>query len=160
MAVPLIILEIPLLKRKFKFNRLSLIIGSLLPDLIDKPFLLLRLGSGRSFSHTLLFTFICGLIVFLASKKNQPISFCLLFGLVTHLMLDLPGIPIFYPLIIYHFEQLERPIDYWIKVLFTDPKVYLTEILGAIIVIFILINNKMFSVNSILKYLKTSAIEV
>ncbi len=156
MAIPLILCE--LLKKRFSLNRISLIIGSMLPDLIDKPLLILEIGSGRSFSHTLLFTFICFLIVFLASKENKPISFCLLLGLITHLLLDLPTVPLFYPFVLYDYDQLEQPVKVWFEVLFTNPLVYFTEIIGAIIFVFILVTNKLYSFQLMLNYLKTTPV--
>ena len=149
----MLIFEIPIIK-KYKINRWALIIGSLLPDIIDKPILLLGLGNGRFFSHNLLFIIISFLLVFLISKRNLEISFPFLIGLAIHLILDLPYVPLFYPFITYNFKTVEEPLKYWFNALFTNPIVLTTEIIGFAILIFILIHNKLYHTEDIKNYLK------
>ena len=156
MAIPLLISEIPIIK-KYKINRFALIIGSLLPDIIDKPLFLLGLANGRFFSHNLLFTIISFLIVFLVSKRNLEISLPFLAGMVLHLLLDLPYVPLFYPFITYKYIIVEEPLLYWFNALFTNPIVLSTEIIGIAILIFILIHNKLYHVEDIKNYLKGSS---
>ncbi|MFX1313393.1 MAG: metal-dependent hydrolase [Promethearchaeota archaeon] len=153
MAIPLLFSEIPIIK-KYKINRLALIIGSLLPDLIDKPIFLLGIGSGRFISHSLLFVIISFLIVFLISNRKLEISIPFLVGMSFHLILDLPNIPLFYPFIEYHFVIVKLPFFYWITTLFTNPIVLSTEIIGIIILIFIIIYNKLYHIEDIKNYLK------
>ncbi|MFX1573619.1 MAG: metal-dependent hydrolase [Promethearchaeota archaeon] len=155
MALPLLITEIPQIKR-FRINRFALIIGSLLPDIIDKPILLLGLGNGRFFSHNLLFIITSFLIVFFLSKRNLEISIPFLVGTSIHLILDLPYVPLFYPFISYEFIVVEEPVLYWFNTLFTNPIVLSTEIIGIAILIFILIHNKLYHVEDIKKYLNGS----
>ena len=97
-AVPLILLEIPYIKNRYKFNRIALVIGALLPDIIDKTLMLFKLSSGRGISHTLLFVVVSFIIVHLLVKRNYFISFPFLIGTLSHLILDLPEIPLFFPL--------------------------------------------------------------
>ncbi len=137
-------------------NRLVLIIGSMLPDVIDKSILFLRIGSGRGLSHTLLFVFLISGFLFLITKGNRTVSISFLIGLIFHLLLDLPDIPIFYPFIPYDFTMVHDPFPLWIHTLLTEPKVYITEILGSIILIFIVINNKLYTVKDFTNYLKTN----
>ncbi len=153
-AVPLSIFEIPLIKRKFEFNRFALIIGSLLPDIVDKSLLLINFGYGRGFSHTILFVLISFVILHLIVKRRTNISYPFLLGLIFHLILDLPEVPLFYPFIAYEFIVVEEPIGLWLYKLFNDPRVYLTEIVGILILVFILINNRLYTRKELVLFLK------
>ncbi len=155
-ALPLLIFEIPQIKNKYEVNRLALIIGSMFPDIIGKIFLFLKLDSGRGFSHSILFVSCCFLVLFFISKRNKSISVPFLIGCIFHLILDLPHVPLFYPFIYYEFPILEDPIEFWLEVLFTNPIVIITEIAGLIILLFIIINNKLYNTHSIIAFLKTN----
>jgi len=152
-AIPLLVFEIPRIKSYFNFNRLALIIGALLPDLIDKPILLLSLGSGRGYSHSMLFVALLYLTIFLISNKKTLIANSLAIGVLFHLLLDLPEVPLFAPFIQYNFEIIEDPIGYWINKLLLDPLVQSTEIIGLSGLVFILIHNKLFKFKKIFHYL-------
>ena len=152
-ALPLIFTEVPQIK-KLKINRFSLLIGSLLPDIVDKPLFLLGLGNGRFLSHNLLFITISFLIVYFSSKRNKAISFPFLAGLIFHLILDIPHVPLFYPLVSYEFHFVEEPLLYWIRQLWTNPFVLITEIIGLLFIIFILIKNKLYHIKEISDYLR------
>ncbi|MFX1502575.1 MAG: metal-dependent hydrolase [Promethearchaeota archaeon] len=152
-ALPLIITEVPSIK-KLKINKYSLIIGSLLSDIIDKPLFLLGFGNGRFFSHNLLFVVISFLIVHFFSKKNKSISFPFFIGLIFHLILDLPNVPFFYPFINYDFGVVEEPLLFWIRQLWTEPLVMITEGFGVLFIIYILIKNKLYYIDLISDYLK------
>jgi hypothetical protein len=153
-AAPLLIFELPLIKRKFEFNRFALIIGSLFPDIVDKSLLFMNLGVGRGISHTILFILISFVFLHLIVKRKMNISFTFLLGLIFHLMLDLPEVPLFYPFIAYDFIVVEEPIGLWLYKLFNDPRVYLTEIAGISILLFILINNRLFNRKDLVRFLK------
>ena len=121
----------------------------------------LNLISGRGFAHTLLFTLVSFSILFLITKGNKSISFPYLIGVIIHLILDLPAIPLFYPFVSYDFydyDPIEVSIWFWIYQLLTDPIVITTEITGIMIFIFIVINNKLYSVREISNYLKTNEV--
>ncbi len=152
-ALPLIIFEIPQIK-KFNLNRYTLIIGSLLPDIIDKPLLLLGLGAGRFLSHSLLFIFIIFLIVFGITKRNEKVALSLLIGMIFHVVLDLPDVPLLFPFISYEYIVLEDPFSVWVSALLTNPIVIITEISGILFIIFILIRNKLYQIKDIRNYLK------
>ena len=77
-----------------------------------------------------------------------------LLGLTFHLILDLPEVPLFYPFIAYEFIVVEEPIGLWFYKLFNDPRVYLTEITGVLILTFILINNRLFNPKDLVRFLK------
>ncbi|MHA1293103.1 MAG: hypothetical protein ACTSQJ_10575, partial [Promethearchaeota archaeon] len=59
----------------------------------------------------------------------------------------------------YEFIIVEAPLNLWLETLLTDPIIITTEIAGAIILIFIVINNKLYSISQIIDYLKTSRME-
>jgi membrane-bound metal-dependent hydrolase YbcI (DUF457 family) len=158
-AIPLLVFEIPRIKSFLNFNRLAIIIGALLPDLIDKPILLLSMGSGRGYSHSLLFVAILYLTVFLVMKNKTLIANSLAIGVLFHLLLDLPAVPLFAPFIQYNFEIIEDPILYWINKLLFDPLVQSTEIIGLSSLIFILIHNKLFKFKKIFHYLTQNNIK-
>ncbi|MFO8018026.1 MAG: metal-dependent hydrolase [Promethearchaeia archaeon] len=154
-AVPLVLFELPPIKRRLKVNRFALILGAFLPDIIDKFLLLLKISSGRGISHTLLFVGIVSLIAFFISKKNLAISIPFLSGNIIHLILDLPYVPLFYPFIPYDFSMVENPIGGWFYSLLHNPLIYGTELAGLGILIFIMVSNKLYSFNHIITYLKT-----
>jgi hypothetical protein len=151
-----LVFEIPRLKR-LNYNRIALIIGALLPDIIDKPFLFLGLGSGRFFSHSLIFIACAFLILFVFTRGNKRICYPFLIGMIFHIILDLPFVPLLFPFIFYEYETLEDPLAVFIRRLFTNPLVITTEISGIIILIFIIINNKLFTIKDILNYLKSNS---
>ena len=112
-----------LLRRRLKLKDMRLIaLGSMLPDIIDKPLTILGVGSGRFVAHSLLFT----IFVSLLSREVG-------FGCVIHLLLDriweepkvlfLPflGIP----------PTVHHTIYDFIKILLTDRTVQLGEVVGA-----------------------------
>ncbi len=153
-AIPLILFELPLVKKRFEFNRFALIIGSLFPDIIDKFLLFLNLGSGRGISHTILFILISFVILHFITKGRKSISIPFLVGMVVHLILDLPEVPLFYPFFMYEFIIIDDPFGLWLHTLLNNPVVYLTEITGILIFIFVLINNKLYNIKEITNYLK------
>ncbi len=147
------IFELPQIKKKFQFNRFALITGSLIPDLIDKALMFLSISSGRGYSHTLLFSVVSSLFVFLITKRSKAISISYFIGTLLHLLLDLPDVPLLFPFIPYDFTYIEDPFGFWLYKLLHDPFTYITEISGLIILIFVIIINKLFSFNKITVYL-------
>lgn len=137
-------------------NRLALIIGSILPDVVDKMLVFLKLANGRGYFHTVLFAILCFSILFLLSKGNKIISISFLIGMTFHLLLDLPGVPLFYPFIYYDFMYTEDPFSLWMHTLLTNPVVQATELFGVFILIFIVINNKLYNFKNIANYLITN----
>ncbi|MFX0057498.1 MAG: metal-dependent hydrolase [Candidatus Hodarchaeota archaeon] len=141
------------IKNNFEFNRFSLIIGALISDLIDKILLFLGLSSGRSISHSILFTVLSFLVIYAISKGNKAISISFLIGIISHLLLDLPEVPFFYPFIQYDYEILEEPFWYWLTNFFSNPIVFTTEILGIAILVFIFFKNKLYNLKAISNFL-------
>ena len=71
------------------------------PDIIDKAILFSGIGSGRHYFHSLLFVFLTFCILYLFTKGNKEVSVPFLIGMLFHILLDLPDVPIFYPFIKY-----------------------------------------------------------
>jgi len=66
-----------------------LIIGSMLPDIIDKPLGLFLYGSGRAFMHSLAAALLLVIIAVWSYRRNRQTGWlALAFGLVCHLLFD------------------------------------------------------------------------
>jgi len=122
-----------------------LFVGSLLPDLIDKPigrfFFRETFSNGKIFCHTLLFLILVTIAgIYLYRRYNKTWCLAVSFGTVTHLVFDqMWRTPqtLFWPLLGFTFEKVD--ISNWIlevtHALFTNPVVYVPEIAGAVILI-------------------------
>lgn len=120
-------------------------IGSLLPDIIDKPLGLLffreTFSNGRIFCHTLLFLVLLvmsGLYLYRCHSKTWMLVFS--FGTFMHLILDQmwqSPQTLFWPGYGFHFEK--TGIANWmpniLHALLTAPEVYVPELAGLVIVI-------------------------
>jgi len=122
-----------------------LLVGSLLPDIIDKPVgqLLFRetFSSGRIFSHTLIFLALITIVgLYLYRRRRQTWLLALSFGTFTHLVLDqMWHAPhtLLWPA--YGLAFARADLTNWVPnmlhALLTDPQVYLPELAGAAILI-------------------------
>ena len=120
-----------------------LLLGSMLPDIIDKPLgvWLLRdtLSNGRVFGHTLLFALLLVATgTYLYSRQRSRGLLCLSLGCVAHLCLDemwLNPTTLLWPLYGWSFEKIDT--SHWVeKVLIslgTEPGVYIPEIIGGLL---------------------------
>ncbi len=126
------------------------------PDIMDKTLLFLQLGSGRDYFHSIFILLLCFGILFFITRGNKSISFSFFIGTLFHLLLDLPAIPLFYPFVEYDKVIVKEPIPLWINTLLTDPIVQLTEIAGGIILLYVLINNRLYKSGELVMYLKTT----
>ena len=125
-----------------------LLIGSLLPDIIDKPIghLLFKesLSNGRIFSHTLLFLILLTLWgLFFNRRYGKTWFLSLSFGTFVHLILDqIWHTPktLLWPILGLSFEKLE--LTGWIEgiwhALLTDPAIYIPELIGLFVLIWFL----------------------
>jgi hypothetical protein len=122
-----------------------LLIGSLLPDIIDKPvgqiFFRETFSSGRIFSHTLLFfivLFAAGLYIYMKKHKNWLLALAI--GSLAHLVLDRmwrePS-TLFWPILGLTFEA--KDLEYWtsniLKALTSIPEVYIPEAIGFLVIV-------------------------
>ena len=158
-AIPLLLFELPYIKKNFKVNRFALIIGSMFPDFFDKILEFLGLGSGKGIFHTVLFAVIAFLIIFAATKRNLSISIPFLIGILFHLPLDEPLVPYFWPLYPTEFvEMSEQPLQLWLITLLLYLIVPITEIIGGLILLVIIVHYKLYSISKLTAYLKTNQI--
>ena len=84
------------------------------------------------------------------------ISLSFLIGEAFHLLLDLPDIALFFPFVQYDFIINDDPISGWIQSLLEDPLCITSELVGIIIIIFIILNNKLYTKRELIDYLKTA----
>ena len=120
-----------------------LMIGALLPDIIDKPvgqyFFRETFSNGRIFSHTLLFLILVALAgLYLYRRSNREWLLVLSFGTFTHLVLDqmwLAPQTLFWPLLGFTFdrEELADWVPNMLQAMLTNPEVYIPELVGAIV---------------------------
>lgn len=134
------------LKNKISIDYRFVFIGSILPDIIDKPIgaYLFRstFHNSRIFAHTLLFCILLILIGIYKLYKHKN-SNVLILGISSfiHLILDsmwlYAGI-LFWPCFGWTFPV--RPEGNWLKSdvlrLITDPRYYLPELIGFIIIVY------------------------
>lgn len=120
-----------------------LLIGSLLPDIIDKPlgqfFFRETFNNGRIFSHTLLFLILITLVgYYLYHNYRKTWLLALALGTFAHLIEDrmwLAPKTLLWPLYGFAFEKinLENWIGNILHALLTDPGVYIPETIGMLI---------------------------
>ena len=124
-----------------------ILLGALLPDLIDKPLghILLPdvLANGRTFLHTLLFLVLTILAAFIIYRQKCGMwGVYIAFGVLTHFIMDAmwcDPITFFWPL--YGAFQKNPGIsawilEIWIQTLFEEPCVYMPEAAGFLILLF------------------------
>lgn len=118
-----------------------LMIGSILPDMVDKPIGVFLFGNGRVFTHSLLVTVLLLLIGgFLYFKYKQTGVLAIGIGTFTHLIFDqmwLTPQTLFWPFLGYEFPIGTRTnyIPTWMFTLFHSPYVYISETVGFLIVV-------------------------
>lgn len=135
-----------------------LLVGSLLPDIIDKPLGMIFLGdifgNGRIFCHTLLFLVIISLAgIYLYRIRSKLWPLVLSFGTFMHLILDQmwlspetflwPVYGILFPKeglgTVLLFPKGEVKVVGWLESLFyalhTEPGIYVPEIIGGAILV-------------------------
>jgi len=122
-----------------------LLVGSLVPDIIDKPvgayILKEAFSNGRIFSHTLLFLILITVAGwYLYQYHRQKWLLILSFGTFAHLVLDrMWETPqtLLWPLFGFAFPLVE--LTYWLprlfQSLFTNPDVYIPELVGAAVIV-------------------------
>lgn len=132
-------------------NRLdvgALMIGSLLPDLIDKPighiFLRAVLNNGRIFGHTFLFFVLLTLAgVWLYRHRGSAWLLVLSLGTLGHLVFDqMWAVPrtLFWPIFGLAFDRLNiNWIPDLLHALLTDPGTYIPELIGAAVLLWFLV---------------------
>ena len=123
-------------------------VGSMLPDIIDKPLggIILHesLGNGRIYAHTLVFLLliVAAALLFLYTFR-WPGGLVLAGGALFHHVLDgmwlYPGTWL-WPLYGWGFPPGEPEVwlQLWLTNLFTDPAVFVPEIAGGLVILYML----------------------
>ena len=118
-----------------------LLIGSLLPDIIDKPighfFFQATISNGRTIGHTLIFLILITLAgLYLYQSRGKTSLLAVSFGTFTHLIFDqMWSAPrtLFWPIYGFTFDRMD--LTDWIPniphALITNPQVYVPELVGA-----------------------------
>ena len=133
-------------------NRIDLrvlLIGSVLADIIDKPVgqVLFRdtFSNGRIFCHTLLFAVVlsvAGFVVYRSRSRTWPLALAL--GGLAHIVLDQmwrEPRTLLWPLygIAFEKEDVSHYLADVLEGLRTDPGVYVPEVVGAVILVWLLV---------------------
>jgi hypothetical protein len=135
-AVPLLVMEIPYLQSRLSMQRFALIIGSMIPDILDKPVALLGYSSGRGFFHAP-FLWLAVWFALYVMIKNKSIANGIGIGAFFHIFLDIPAIPWFWPFVQYDFFFTYDHFGAWLYALTHNPIVISTEIFGLLFLIFL-----------------------
>ena len=155
--IPLFLLELIISFEKFKLEKIQrfwLILGSILPDLIDKPIsLIFKSVSGRGFAHSPIFLFFLFFFIYFLTK-NKWISLSLGFGMVFHLLLDIPDVPWFWPII--PLENYYIDFDSWIYTILHDPLISSTEIISLVGLLGIIIYYKIIFYGKLINWQKVN----
>ncbi len=153
LGIPLLV---PIIGKKVRIDVRLLLLGSILPDIIDKPLghLLLPGDNGRIFAHTLLFAVSILLIGFIW----KPVL-SLSLGVSFHHILD--GMfrdlkTSFWPLL-GPFESYDFNVSQWFDALL-DPYVITEEIIGVIIIVMFVANFRIFNKEKLQLLLKKGRI--
>ncbi len=118
-----------------------LLLGSLLPDIIDKPVGYLAFHNGRVFSHTILFAVVMlALGIYVWRRHRQTWLLALNIGTLAHLALDsmwLNPHAFFWPLLGVGFPRFEEAnwFTYWLTNLFGDAANSIPEVIGLLVVL-------------------------
>lgn len=139
---------------KGKVDYRFVIVGSVLPDMIDKPLGHIILYSvfqnGRIICHTLLFIAVLTLIgIYVEKRYRSTVVEFLALGALMHLVLDqMWNIPqtLFWPLLGWEFpkEDLSGYVGFLLDELLHRPDVYVPELIGFIIVVAFIYYNKLY----------------
>jgi inner membrane protein len=153
-----------ILEKRFLRNRLGridyrfLLVGSMIPDIIDKPLSVVGLIGGRSIAHTLVFalTVTCVTTCFGARKGKSAIGVVLSLGVWLHLLLDMmwemPEV-ILWPALGFAFPVYGFDLGGILENLVTNPYVFGGEILGAVLLIAFIVKIRISGQSAIRRFL-------
>jgi len=141
---PITLLVVTRVDVKFKINRLTFGIALILPDLVDKLLMWTVGTTGRSWAHNLFFVALVGAPFLLARRFSLAESTWL--GGLIHLVLDIPGVPWFFPFVSYDLFIPEYGgfWEYFIIGL-TQPITLITEIGGLVCLIWLIAKYRLLS---------------
>jgi inner membrane protein len=156
---------------KFDADYRFVLVGAVLPDLIDKPIgdyiFYSEFQNGRLFAHTLLFVAVLTTIGWYVEKKYNFSGILLLaLGSVVHLVLDqmwLTPSTLFWPLLGWQFDKYSDLADYEGYILYQlthNPSAYIPEFIGLFILAGFFIRFKLYRRESLMKFLKDGRLSI
>ena len=103
------------------------VIGSMLPDIIDKPLNLFSISAGRGYAHTLVFF----IILYVISRHfgKEEIAYAHLMHLFLDGLICSPGV-LFWPFYGYSFDSTGYTVKMYVDVVCTNVKVQVSEAFG------------------------------
>ena len=135
--------DLPADSRKWQVDYRFILLGSMFPDIVDKPLGMLifagSIANGRVYTHTLIVNITLVLIGIYLIKRKKPNFFLFSISSCFHLVLDemwLTPKTLFWPFFGWGFPR-ENLSCWWeniFQALFTNPWVYVPEIIGALII--------------------------
>lgn len=161
MIIGLIIFNKTNLISKIDFR--LVVLFAILPDIIDKTIGHIvfygQLNNGRLFSHTLVFLIIFILIFSLVIRSRWWVYS---FPIITHQVFDhlwTDPETWFWPYYGWGFNAFDIDIwAHWFEALVSDPYIYISEILGIIVLVIIIMNFKLYNKTKLTQILKTGKI--
>lgn len=137
----------PVARPPLRVDYRFIVLGALLPDIIDKPLgliLLPGLASGRIFLHTLLFlslTLLAAVVIY--RQQRSPWGFYIAFGVLMHFVMDAIWTepltfywPILGPFKSYPGMTFTWMLQNWIQSLIKESRLYIAETAGFLILLF------------------------
>ncbi len=130
------------------------IIASIFPDIIDKilGMLILKdeIANGRIFTHSVITLWIISICLFIVAQIKFGRGLRTLYytlPLYIHLLLDRmweDAHTLFWPLFGTGFSRSDIEFSDYLTILLTNPFVYITEILGALIIITLFVKHRLY----------------
>ena len=126
------------LRRTVRVDFRWVLLGTILPDLIDKPVGIALGISGRAWAHTALASLALTLLGLAWTRRGSSAASWLALGSWTHLVLDqmweMP-VTLLYPLFGSAFPPGDRSLLSYLTFLLTDPVIWGGEIVGAAVLV-------------------------
>ena len=150
----------------FNVDYRFVLLGTMLPDIVDKPLGIVifpeAIANGRTFLHTMIFlvmTILLGLLIY--RWKNSMWAFCIAFGVFMHFIMDAmwtDPITLFWPFIQPAFEkhpgtEFFTILRSWVYTLQVEPRIYLLELAGFLILIYFAI--KVIKEKRVMAFIRT-----
>jgi inner membrane protein len=132
----------------FRLDYRFILLGSLLPDIVDKPLGIVifpeAIANSRTILHTMLFlvmTILLGLFIY--RWKNALWGFCIAFGVLMHFIMDAmwtDPVTLYWPFIQPAFEkhpgmEFFAVVHSWVYTLQMEPRIFLPELAGLVILL-------------------------
>jgi uncharacterized membrane-anchored protein len=131
-----------------------LVIGAMLPDLLDKPLNIAGLSAGRRLAHTTLFAVVCLLLCPVEIHE-------LAFGSIMHYTLDAlwraPAV-LFWPLRGISLPSTPYDVAYYWERVMESGYVQATEVLGAVILLVVIVRYRLYRPAAVRRLLLTGRI--